>query len=93
MPRRAVRRASRAQAKKQLDRLVGQAKKRGVRTKALLAQGVAHDAIVRAARGGRADMIVMGTHGRTGLSKLFLGSVAGRVVAMAGCPVLTVRGS
>jgi universal stress protein A len=37
-------------------------------------------------------MIVMGTHGRTGMSKLFLGSVAGRVVSAAPCPVLTVRG-
>jgi nucleotide-binding universal stress UspA family protein len=38
-------------------------------------------------------MIVMGTHGRTWLSKLFLGSVAGRVVSLAACPVLTVRGT
>jgi universal stress protein A len=37
------------------------------------------------------DVIVMGTHGRSGLAKLFLGSVAGRVVGAASCPVLTVR--
>jgi nucleotide-binding universal stress UspA family protein len=37
-------------------------------------------------------MIVIGTHGRTGLSKLFMGSVAGKVVSTATCPVLTVRG-
>ena len=86
-------RASRAAAKKQLDRLLARAKKHGIRTKGLLAQGIAHDEIVRAARGGGADMIVMGTHGRTGLSKFFLGSVAGRVVAQAACPVLTVRGT
>ncbi len=85
-------RASRAAAKKQLDRLVTQAKKRGVRTKGRLALGVAHEQIVRAARGARADMIVMGTHGRTGVSKFFLGSVASRVVSLAACPVLTVRG-
>jgi nucleotide-binding universal stress UspA family protein len=36
--------------------------------------------------------VVIGTHGRTGLAKLFLGSVAERVVAAASCPVLTVRG-
>jgi nucleotide-binding universal stress UspA family protein len=36
-------------------------------------------------------MIVMGTHGRTGLTRLFLGSVAERVVGSAPCPVLTVR--
>jgi nucleotide-binding universal stress UspA family protein len=47
--------------------------------------------IVRAANAFRADLIVMGTHGRTGLSKLFAGSVASRVVARAHCPVLVVR--
>ena len=36
-------------------------------------------------------MIVLGTHGRTGLSKLVIGSVAGRVITEAPCPVLTVR--
>jgi nucleotide-binding universal stress UspA family protein len=58
----------------------------------MLTEGVAHEQIVRAARGGKADMVVMGTHGRTGMSKFFLGSVAGRVVSLASCPVLTVRG-
>ena len=37
------------------------------------------------------DLIVLGTHGRTGLSRLFMGSVAQHVVRMAPCPVLTVR--
>ena len=45
----------------------------------------------RIAAGGY-DLVVVGTHGRSGLAKLFLGSVAGRVVAAAPCPVLTVRG-
>ena len=44
---------------------------------------------VAAARG--ADLIVMGTHGRSGVAHLLLGSVAERVVRMAICPVLTVR--
>jgi nucleotide-binding universal stress UspA family protein len=38
-----------------------------------------------------ADMIVMGTQGRTGLDRLLLGSVAERVIRHASCPVLTVR--
>ena len=84
--------ASRASAKKQLARLVSQVKARGVRVKGLLGEGIVHEQIVRAARGGKADMIVMGTHGRTGVSRFFLGSVAGRVVAQSTCPVLTVRG-
>jgi len=58
----------------------------------LLAEGPAHEEIVRIAKRKRADLVVMGTHGRSGLAKLFLGSVAGRVVAAAPCPVLTVRG-
>jgi nucleotide-binding universal stress UspA family protein len=46
---------------------------------------------VRAARGRKARLIVMGTHGRTGVARFFLGSVAARVAATAPCPVLTVR--
>jgi nucleotide-binding universal stress UspA family protein len=84
--------SARAQAQKQLDALATAAKKAGVRAKTLLLGGVAHEQIARAARSKRADLIVIGTHGRTGLAKLFLGSVAGRVVSTASCPVLTVRG-
>ena len=43
------------------------------------------------ARSGGFDLIVMGTHGRTGFSHMFMGSVAERVVRRAPCPVLTVR--
>ena len=39
----------------------------------------------------RADLVVIGSHGRTGLTRLVLGSVAARVLALARCPVLTVR--
>jgi len=49
------------------------------------------DAIVRAAQERGADLIVMGTHGRTGLQHVLLGSVAEKVVRLAPCPVLTVR--
>ncbi|HEU4342327.1 MAG TPA: universal stress protein [Candidatus Binatia bacterium] len=63
-----------------------------VKAKSLLLKGNAHEQIVKSAKGKKADIIVIGTHGRTGLSKLFLGSVAGRVVSSATCPVLTVRG-
>ena len=47
--------------------------------------------IVDRARAGGFDLIVMGTHGRTGLSHMLMGSVAERVVRTAPCPVLTVR--
>jgi nucleotide-binding universal stress UspA family protein len=48
-------------------------------------------AIVEHAKTGAFDLIVMSTHGRTGLTHLFLGSVAERVLRTAPCPVLTVR--
>jgi nucleotide-binding universal stress UspA family protein len=49
------------------------------------------DAIIQYARSANIDLIVMGTHGRSGLSHLLVGSVAERVVRTAPCPVLTVR--
>jgi nucleotide-binding universal stress UspA family protein len=82
----------RADAERQLGRLVANARKSGIRVKGLLLEGIPHDRIVRAARSTRADLVVLGTHGRTGLGRLFLGSVAARVVTLAPCPVLTVRG-
>ena len=84
--------SARGYASRELAGLAAKAKKAGVRAKAVLRDGTAHEQIARAARSLRADMIVIGTHGRTGLAKLFVGSVAGRVVATAKCPVMTVRG-
>lgn len=89
----ALEKSSRQHAQKQLGALVAKAKKAGVRVTPLLLEGSAADQIVRAAKSKRADVIVMGTHGRTGLARLFLGSVAERVVGTAPCPVLTVRGN
>ena len=84
--------AARSAAQKQLRKLVDRAKLAGVRAKGLLLDGVAHERIARAARAQKADLVVIGTHGRTGFAKLFLGSVASRVLAVSPCPVLTVRG-
>lgn len=57
----------------------------------LAVAGLPAEAIVTAASQAHADLIVMGTHGRRGLSHLLLGSVAERVLRTAPCPVLTVR--
>ncbi len=54
-------------------------------------EGAAADQIVRAAREGGFDLIVIGTHGRSGIKRLVLGSVAEQVVRHAECPVFTVR--
>ena len=75
-----------------LNRLAARAKKAGVKAAVALREGDPVDQIVRACRASRSDLIVVGTHGRRGLSKFFLGSVAQRVVSMAPCPVVTVRG-
>jgi nucleotide-binding universal stress UspA family protein len=83
--------ASRAQAQRKLDALTAAAKKAGVRARTALLEGVAWEELVRLARGRKASLIVMGTHGRTGLARMFLGSVAERVIGNAPCPVLTVR--
>jgi nucleotide-binding universal stress UspA family protein len=54
-------------------------------------QGTPFVEIVRTAREGGFDLIVMGTHGRTGLRHALIGSVAEKVVRKAHCPVLTIR--
>jgi universal stress protein A len=84
--------ATRAEARKQIQALVAKAKRAGVRATALVMVGSPYEVIVRAARSKRVDVLVLGTHGRTGLPRFFLGSVAARVLATAPCPVLTVRG-
>ena len=60
-----------------------------VRTKLLY--GIPWDAIVRESCAESYDVVVIGTHGRTGLKHVLLGSVAERVARHAGCPVLLVR--
>jgi universal stress protein A len=80
------------QARSSLEKLVNKVQKAKIKVKGLLLRGTAHEQIVRIAKNRRADMIVIGTHGLTGLKKLLMGSVAGRVVSEAICPVLTVRG-
>jgi nucleotide-binding universal stress UspA family protein len=78
-------------AEARMHRLVQRAQEAGVRVMTMIAEGKEADAIARVARGHHASQIVMGTHGRSGLTRLFLGSVASRVLAIGPCPVLTVR--
>ncbi len=79
-------------SQRQLAKLTAKAKKAGIRAVGLIVEGDPAGQIVRAARSKRADLVVVGTHGRTGLTKFFVGSVAQRVVATAPCPVVVVRG-
>ena len=83
---------ARREVERRLAALVAQAKKAGVRAEGQFTEGVPSEEILRAARRRHADLIVIGTHGRTGLGRVFMGSVAERVLQRATVPVLTVRG-
>jgi nucleotide-binding universal stress UspA family protein len=63
----------------------------GLSSRWVLRTGVPYKEIVGAVTRERADLIVIGTHGRGGLDRALLGSVADRVIRLAPCPVLTVR--
>ena len=65
----------------------------GLEGKIAMVHGVPFHEIIEAAKTQQVDLIVMGTHGRTGLQHVLLGSVAEKVVRLAPCPVLVVRQS
>ncbi|HEU4384306.1 MAG TPA: universal stress protein [Anaeromyxobacteraceae bacterium] len=77
---------------RKLDLWRSEAERRGARVvRTLVVTGAAATEVVRFARDGGYDLVVMGTHGRRGLRHLVLGSVAERVVREAPCAVLVVR--
>ena len=78
-------------AEETLKARVTAAEAAGITARWVLRAGAPYEQIVGAAQDEKADMIVIGTHGRSGLNRLLLGSVAERVVRLAPCPVLTVR--
>ena len=77
----------------ELDRLVAARAGRAKFGPTVLKFGDARDSILATAAEVGADLVVMGTHGRSGLTRLVIGSVAEAVVRMAPCPVLLVRAS
>jgi nucleotide-binding universal stress UspA family protein len=79
-------------AKSELDGLVAKVRTRVSTAQAMLRVGEPDQEILRAIEETRADLVVMGTHGRRGFRHAFLGSVAERTVRYAPVPVLTVRG-
>lgn len=82
----------RARAEESMEAFANEARARGVRVHAAwCTPGSPALRIVEIAGDGGYDLIVLGTHGRTGLKHLLLGSVAERVVRLAPCPVVTVR--
>lgn len=74
-----------------LERLIKSLNLPGINAQAEVRQGAPFHAIIEFAREQNIDLIVMGTHGHTGLAHVLVGSTAEKVVRKAPCPVLTVR--
>jgi nucleotide-binding universal stress UspA family protein len=74
-----------------VDEVAQAGAKLGVSVKHEVIEGVPGSAIVEAAKSHGADLIVMGTHGRSGFAAMLLGSTAQGVLHQAGCPVLVIR--
>ena len=83
----------RESAREEIEGMVEECRRKlpGIAVNSLLVEGVPYHEIVEEAEKEEADLVVMGTHGRTGLTHLLIGSVAERVVRNSICPVLTVR--
>ena len=57
----------------------------------IVEKGIPFVEIIKTAKDNHIDVIIMGTHGRTGLGHILIGSVAERVIRIAPCPVLSIR--
>ncbi len=82
---------ARQAARRKLDAALEAIRKQGLTATAHLAEVPAAPAIAEVAREVKADLVVVGTHGRTGLKHVLLGSVAERTLRLAPCAVLTVK--
>lgn len=77
-------------ARKAFEELVKTKVPEGLRVKTKVVRGQPADEIVQAAESENADIIVIATHGWTGWRRFIFGSVAGKVVRLSSCPVLTI---
>jgi len=76
---------------KEMDKWAEEVSTRVKDVEKMVVRGVPFAEIIKTARDKNADMIVIGTHGRTGIDHILFGSTAEKVVRKAACPVLTVR--
>ena len=83
--------ATRKWAEESIEQWAGTARGKGLKVRTVLRTGVPYREIVALATDELADLVLIGTHGRGGIDRALLGSVADRVVRLAPCPVLTVR--
>jgi universal stress protein A len=82
--------ALRTDAETRLAITITSLRRQGLAASSVVRPGIAERTILEHVTAGRFDLIVMGSHGRTGLSHVLLGSVAERVLRHSPCPVLTV---
>ena len=78
-------------AKIRMDQLLKNSTLEGLQFRTLFEEGVPVDKILEVAEKEKADLIVMGTHGRRGMDQFFFGSVTEKIVRMSPTPVLTIR--
>ena len=86
----AVRTALQSEGEDAIKDIATVARERDVPINAVVREGIPHQAILEHAAENDVDLIVMGTHGRSGVERQLIGSVAERVVRMASIPVMTV---
>jgi len=75
-----------------VNKVIELAQKENVQVEALTPMGRSYDAVVEVAGGRGVDLIVVGTYGRSGLKKMLMGSATERVIGLAGCAVMIVKG-
>ncbi|HEY4481837.1 MAG TPA: universal stress protein [Candidatus Brocadiaceae bacterium] len=77
--------------RERLHKCISEDTRKNIEVETIVIEGVPFAEIIKKAREYKVDLIVLGTHGRTGLSHAIMGSVAEKVVRKAPCPVLTIR--
>jgi universal stress protein A len=80
-------------AKEDLEQIVKEEVQEGVLVEQVMAFGLPSDCVIAQAQKENVDLIILGTHGRTGISRLLMGSTAENVIRHAACPVLVVKAS
>jgi len=78
-------------AQEVVRKLAAEAQRRGVPLETAVPLGPAYEAIIKVAKTKQVNLIILGSHGRTGLRRLLMGSVAERVIGQAPCAVLVVK--
>ena len=82
-----------ANAQQRTQMALARVQQAGLQGASAIVEGIPFQAIIETAESRGIDLIVMGTHGRTGLTHVLMGSVAEKVVRLAPCPVLVTRGT